>query len=47
MKEIGVAGVRGMKNTYRFCWGNVSENDKMEGRKEKRETTVTLSHMKI
>jgi len=27
---------RGMKNMYRFCWGNVSENDKLEGRKKKR-----------
>jgi len=31
MKVIAVAIVRGMKNTYRFCWGNVSENDKLEG----------------
>jgi hypothetical protein len=31
MKVIAVARVRGMKNTYRFCWGNVSENDKLGG----------------
>ena len=36
MKDTAVAGVRGMKNTYRFFWGNVSENGKMKGWKKKK-----------
>jgi hypothetical protein len=31
VRDITVAGVRGMKNTYRFCWGNILENGKLEG----------------